>query len=116
MSRLHARAAWLLVLVVLAGCATAPRAEPTARELLALGYTTVQLAAETTLRLHEAGVISDAKRAETREQLRSALAELDAATAATVDGREPEALYTARAALLLAQAVVADLRRVEALR
>lgn len=104
----------LLILVALAACTPTQRQEPSAREVLALGYTTVQLAAETAHRQHTAGLIDDAQRATTKQRLSGALATLRQAQQLTVDGDETTAATLARGALLVAQEIVAELQRREA--
>jgi hypothetical protein len=66
-----------LLSLVLA-CATVTP-EQAAREALASGYVVVETTANTARTLHEAGLITDERRAVVRESLTTALAGLDAA-------------------------------------
>lgn len=99
------------ILLLLSSCTTTP-SEGTARESLAAGYALIEQTATVARALHEAGAISDSRRASVKDRLTAALAGLDAARRVLELGRHAEAMQAARAALAPVRADLEQLQEI----
>ena len=103
----------LLALGSLVACQALQPVQPTAREALATGYATVELAANTTARLHAAGLIDDGKRLAVKSRLQAALGALDAGKALLQAQDETQAHQVITAAMQAALTILRELQAAE---